>query len=95
MTLYIVAESKKYNSLYISDRIWNDNACKFLYDRGFIFRVIKEEDLHKEGFVILYNVCRTKIVLYPKIHTINYKMPIIRYFEELFFHLNNLQLKPT
>ena len=95
MTLYIVAESKKYNSLYISEKIWNDNACKFLYKKGFIFRVIKEEELHKEGLVILYFVCKTKVILHPRIHTINYKIPIIRYFEELKFYLNNLQMKPT
>jgi hypothetical protein len=95
MDQYVVAENKKYNTLYISERVWNDSVCLFLYKKGFIFRVIKEEDLHKEGFVILYNVCTTKVVLYPKIHTINYKMPIIRYFTELNFYLNNLQLKPT
>lgn len=94
MDFYIVAESKIYNTLYISNRIWNDKTCVFLYKKGFIFRVVKEEDLDKEGFVILYFVCKTKVILFPKIHTINYKFPIIRYFTELNFHLNNLQKKP-
>ncbi len=90
---FIVAESKIFNTLYISNRIWNDEVCKFLYKKGFIFRIVEEKDLNKEGLVILYYVCKTKVILNPKIHTVNYKFPIIRYFTELQLYLNNLQKK--
>ena len=94
MSFYIVAESKKYNTMYISKNIWEDRACKFLYKKGFVFKLIKEKELHNEGFVVLHHICKTKVVLSPKIHTINYKFPIIRNFNELCFHLNHLQRKP-
>ena len=72
MSLFVVAESKKFNKLYISEQVWNDRVCKFLFAKGFNFRIISEKNLEKEGFVILSFVCNTRVVVHPKIHTVNY-----------------------